>query len=266
MNYNYIILLILLLLSYFIYFFHRNIYISFNKSNLKHIIVYKTLLPKIRLGRIGDGGYTIIDNLDYDFFISCGVNDDISFENDFLNKYQYLNCIAFDGSINKLPYNRDRLSLIQKYIGTKNNNTTTDLKEYITNYNNIFLKMDIEEFEFDWLNIYSSDELKKFKQITMEVHFDNLSTNSYNINQKLQILGKLADTHWLVHVHPNNYGKIIHNNGFIIPAAIEFTYIRKDLQNYIGLNDDTIPSKYDIINNPYMFDINLKGYPFTTRY
>jgi len=266
MNYNYIILLLLLLIIYYFYSTFNIIYTSFNKSNLKSIIVYKTLLPKIRLGRIGDGGYTIIDNLDYDFFISCGVNDDISFENDFLNKYSYLNCIAFDGSINKLPYNRDRLSLIQKYIGTTNNNTTTDLKEYIANYNNIFLKMDIEEFEFEWLNIYSSNELKKFKQITMEVHFNYLSTNTFNIDQKLQILGKLAETHWLVHVHPNNYGKIINYNGFILPAGIEFTYIRKDTQNYIGLNEDTIPSKYDIINNPYRSDIILNGYPFTTNY
>jgi len=267
MNYNYIIFLIILIVFYFIYFIYKNIiYISFNKSNLKNIIVYKTLLPKIRLGRIGDGGYTIIDKLDYDFFISCGINDDISFENDFLNKYPNINCLAFDRSIDKLPYNRDRLSLIKKYIGTENNNNTTDLKEYIANYNNIFLKMDIEEFEFDWLNIYSSNELKKFKQITMEVHFNHLSTNTFNIDQKLQILGKLAETHWLIHVHPNNYGKIINNDGFILPAGIEFTYIRKDLQNYIGLNDDTIPSKYDIINNPNGPDIILNGYPYTTNY
>jgi hypothetical protein len=155
-------------LSYFINFFYRNIYVSFNKSNLKHIIVYKTLLPKIRLGCINDGGYTIVDNLDYDFFISGGINDDISFENDFLNKYPYLNCIAFDGSINKLPYKRDRLSFIKKYIGTINNDNITNLKEYIKNYNNIFLKMDIEEFEFDWLNIYSSDELKKFNDLKLD--------------------------------------------------------------------------------------------------
>jgi hypothetical protein len=257
---------ILILYIIHVIYFKDFIYTSFNKSNLKSIIVYKTLLPKIRLGKINDGGYVIIDTLNYDYFVSCGINDDISFENDLLNKYPNLSCIAFDGSINELPYQRDRLQLITKHIGTINNTTTTDLKDYIKNYNNIFLKMDIEEFEFEWLNTYSLDDLKKFKQITMEVHFDSLSNRGYNINQKLKILDKLAQTHWLVHVHPNNYGKKIINNGFMLPAGIEFTYIRKDIQNYVGLNSDPIPSKYDIVNNPNGPDIFLYGYPFTTNY
>ena len=85
----------------------------------------------------------------------------------------------------------------------------------------------------------SHDNLKKFKQITIEVYFNYLPINYFNIDQKLQILRKLADMHYLVHVHLNNFSKIINNNGFILPASIEFTYIRKDLQNYVGLNDDT---------------------------
>ena len=104
----------------------------------------------------------------------------------------------------------------------------------------------------------------KFKQITMEVHFNHLSTNTFNIDQKLQILGKLAETHWLIHVHPNNYGKIINNDGFILPAGIEFTYIRKD---FLELNDEPVPSSIDQKNSPHIeLEHDLKGYPYNTLY
>ena len=50
-----------------------------------------------------------------------------------------------------------------------------DLKSYIQNNNNIFLKMTIEGFEFNWMDYINENELNKFSQIVIEMRcsFDN---------------------------------------------------------------------------------------------
>ena len=82
--YFWISILSFILILYLIYdiYFKNFIYTSFNKSNLKSIIVYKTLLPKIRLGKDYDGGYIICDipNINYDCFLAGGIETDLSFE------------------------------------------------------------------------------------------------------------------------------------------------------------------------------------------
>ena len=64
--------------------------------------------------------------------------------------------------------------------------------------------MDIEEWEFEWLQSVSSNILNKFKQITIELHFNPINTGKYSIDEKLILLNKLSKTYWLVHAHTNN--------------------------------------------------------------
>ena len=45
---------------------------------------------KIRLGKDNDGGYVIYDGLNYDLIIGCGISNDLSFEEDFVKKYNFL--------------------------------------------------------------------------------------------------------------------------------------------------------------------------------
>jgi len=269
---KYIIILFIFVL---IYIYYRNISEKYNPniseifekcwdlSNLKSIVVYKTILPKIKIGNKHDGGYVIIDNLTYDYYISCGIERDISFDDHFLKKYPNINGVGIDGSIDGFPYELDRFKFIKKFVGSTNDNNTTNLIEYTNKYNNIFLKMDIEEWEFEWLQSVSPDILNKFKQITIELHFDPLSTGKYSIDEKLILLNKLSNTHWLVHAHPNNWANVYVCNNIILPHSLEVTYIRKDVQSDIGFNEEQIPSKYDNPNSTSRADISLSGYPYT---
>jgi hypothetical protein len=79
-------------------------------ENFDHFIVYQSPYEKIRLGQKEDGGYVICEMGDvYDICLSCGVENDISFDIDFLNKYPKQVIHAFDGTIQKMPksiYNR----------------------------------------------------------------------------------------------------------------------------------------------------------------
>lgn len=221
--------------------------------------VYKTPShTKIRLGSKYDGGYVIVDNVcDYDLFVSCGISDNIDFEVDFLNRYKNVNCLAFDGTISNIPVNNQNITFIKKNIGDKNDEKTTTLIDYFKNNNNIFLKMDIETFEFIWLSHMSDEELKKVAQIVIEIHFPfTLADHVFNrlcgtieVNKKIDIIQKLFKNHKLFHIHGNSAcGKCMYN-GKELPNVIECTFVRNDLITDSEISFDNIPDpKLDNVN------------------
>ena len=79
-----------------------------------------------------------------------------------LKKYPNINGVGIDGSVDGFPYELDRFKFIKKFVGSTNDDNTTNLTEYTNKYNNIFLKMDIEEWEFEWLQSVTPDILNKF--------------------------------------------------------------------------------------------------------
>ena len=81
------------------------------------LTVFKSPFEKKRLGKDNDGGYIIaeIPNIKYTTLLAGGIDDDISFEEDFLKKYAVDNAYAFDGTINKLPKENTQITFIKKY-------------------------------------------------------------------------------------------------------------------------------------------------------
>jgi hypothetical protein len=238
--------------------------------SLDFLIVYQSNNPKIRIGSKNDGGYIIASNIEYDHIISCGIADDITFEKDFLDKYPHVRCTAYDGTINDLPEKHPRIDYIKKNISYYNSNTKTNLHDIISQYSNIFLKMDIESYEYRWIHTLSLEQLTKFKQIVIEIHFpfNNINCSIFDaplpVDEKFDSLRKLAETHTLIHLHPNNNCGISIFEGHVVPNVFECTYVRKDIQKPILKNRDIIPTILDSpnINAP---DIYLYDYPFVER-
>ena len=222
---------------------------------------------KFRLGDNSDGGYVICD-LDgsYDSYICCGIGDKCSFDSEFLQKYNYIkkkDAFAFDGTINNYCMSTENINFIKKNISNKNDNLHTNLHDLIDKYNDIFLSMDIEGFEYLWLQSLTIDQLKSFKQIAIELHDLNNNDNKLKIAMINNGLEKLNKTHYIVHAHGNNYAGIYNN----IPDVLELTLIRKNnftdgpLKNMIPL-----PIKYlDYPNNKDAPDHNLNIYPFSNQ-
>jgi len=143
-----------IILVYFYYLFkgiiNYRIYI-YKMSVLETLTVYKAPYEKIRVGKQNDGGYVIcMLPGDYDYLVSGGIAGDISFEQHFLDLKLASKCVAFDGTIEKLPLTEDdnRIQFIKKNIAPINNESLTNLHEYIEPYENVFLKLDIEGHEF----------------------------------------------------------------------------------------------------------------------
>ena len=78
-------------------------------------------------------------------------------------------------------------------------------------------------------------------------------------NDKIKCLQKLANTHYIVHAHGNNYGPVVNN----IPDVIELTYINKNYFNLLPeLNTQSLPIMNLDFSNNNSPDINLNCYPF----
>ena len=240
------------------------------ENNLDYLKVYNTEHTKIRIGSIYDGGYVIGENLKYDILISCGISTDITFEDIFTNKYN-IDCLAFDGTIDNLPHDdNNKIKFIKKNIGPEENDKNTNLKNVLINHDNIFLKMDIETYEFRWLEIMTDDEINKFSQIVIEFHFPFSNPGFTHldkdilIDRKINCLRRLANSHYLVHFHGNNCCGVRMYNNITVPNVFECTYIRKDLCHITSRNTTNIPdSLLDNKNVSHNPDIYLSGYPYT---
>jgi hypothetical protein len=226
-------------------------------SNLR-VIQYDN---KIRLGNKGDGGYVIANIPDYDCYISAGVGGDESFSNDLINHFNIKESHGFDGTIDILPINApEGMNFYRMNISPYQSKNTVNLRRYIDNFKDIFLKMDIEGYEYPWLNSLSLSDLKKFKQITIEFHGINDNSLNYTYEMKQQCLNKLFQTHYIIHAHGNNCCKTINK----IPNVIELTYVRKDIiGENIEHNKTAFPIKnLDFPNSNNSPDIPLNFYPF----
>ena len=233
-----------------------------NKIDLEYLTIYD-FLNKKRLGIQGDGGYVIgILDGEYDFYISAGVSNEESFSRDFINMYRMnkTNCAAFDGTIKNYPYEyTNNITFYKRNIAPFKSDHTANLSYFTDNYDDIFLKMDIEGHEYPWLNSLTEKQLNKFKQIVIEFH--GIHDNSWNTNlsDKIDCFRKLSKTHYAIHIHGNNFDGITNN----IPNVIEVTYIRKNAIDYIPiLNSQRLPSNLDVPNNLGKKDYYLNFPPF----
>lgn len=216
------------------------------------------IYTKNRIGKANDGGYVIADPFKYDCLISAGISDDSSFEREFLRLHSDIPCFAFDSTIASFPQQQDRIMWWKKNISSQNGPTTTNLHELIDKYHNIMLKMDIENGEYDWLPTLSDTHLSRLVQIVIEFH-------SLEKPQNWIWLQKLSRTHWLVHVHANNFCRPTEIQGVTIPHACEFTFVNKCHINCDHLERDFtgIPGSIDQKNVLALPETVLVGYPYT---
>ena len=151
-------------------------------------------------------------------------------------------------------------TFIRRNIGKDKNAKFANLSYFTEKYENIFLKMDIEGSEYEWLLSLNKDRLNKFAQIVIECHGINDNSWGTDYNNKFECFKKLSDTHFLIHIHGNNYAGITNN----IPDVVELTYIRKNcLKEEPVLNNEKLPIKnIDFPNKQNVSDYDLSFYPF----
>ena len=241
---------------------------------MENLILFSPTHEVQRVGKNNDGGY-VICNLpgEYDLFISGGISDDISFEQHFLNMYPNLKCYAFDGTVNSLPTNDQRVTFIKKNIGKYDSLKTTNLKSYMERFNNIFMKIDIEGHEFR-LFPELEDYMSKIKQLVLEVHspgdiklHQNYFKGLEDIDHSFMfnMFAMINKTHTLVHVHANNGCQSHVYDGVILPNVFECTFIRNDFVTDKVPNKTPLPLPIDMKNILNKQDYFINYYPFVKQ-
>jgi hypothetical protein len=223
------------------------------------LTVYQCPYPKLRLGKDFDGGYIIADipEIKYELLLAGGIEIDISFEEDFIKKYD-VRCIAFDGTINKLPKENNKIEFIKKNIGFDNTDKITNLHDLININKNIFIKMDIEGGEIPWIKSLHDEQINKFDQIVMEYH-------TPFSDKEIDVFDKINKNHILIHYHGNNCCGTRNHKGVVIPNYFECTYLHKKFFiNPPQLNTDLIPGILDM-KNTHRSEIYIDYPPFVNK-
>ena len=213
-----------------------------------------------RLGSKNDGGYIIPEFIinHTTFFLSGGINLNHKFEKDFIqiSNINYNNVLV-DKSIkpnlffkNNLKFRNifeffksifyfikyinqffffyfSKANILYEYIGGDNNHLYTNinnlLKKYnLTNADNIFIKLDIEGYEYEAL--LNTDIFKKYNIISLVVEFHDID-NNYNLFNKT--LEKLSiNKLYICYLNGNNYTDYLPEHN--IYNCTEFTFVNID--------------------------------------
>jgi hypothetical protein len=248
------------------------------KAQLPSFFSFNTPNDLIRIGRNFDGGY-LVSKSDIDrseILIGLGINDDWSFEEDFLHRKK-VDVFAYDASVNEryffkqliksviridnikllghwlkviLKYRRffsqKNVRHIQKFVGLNSENksycTFEDVLNKIDN-DKIFLKIDIEGSEYRFLD----DIVKNEDRITgMVIEFHDCDIHLQEIEG---FINKFSLK--LVHIHANNFSPIRKDDD--LPLVLELTFSKyADTFEKIKL-----PHQLDMRNNKYFSEVEI---------
>ena len=231
------------------------------------VTIYQSPFPKRRIGRWTDGGYAIADipGMKYSALFAGGVCDDISYEEDFIRYQENPNMpvFAFDGTVDRLPDSpfQNQIKFNKKNIGEIENDEYTNLHALFALYNQskptLFVKMDIEGGEVDWIKSLQPEHMNSIAQFVMEFH------KPFG-EAEIGMFSKINKTHLPIHFHPNNVGGTRIHNGVYFPNVFECTYLHKSFFNgEAELNRDYIPNdKVDVRNLGFKDEIWMSHPPF----
>jgi hypothetical protein len=255
-------------------------------------VVYKTPYSKYRIGNQSDGGYVVcnIPSVQYDLLLSGGVDNDSSFEDDFLNRCPTIQCFAYDGTIQRSPSKHPRFIWIPKnisdhtssvvrvpvseriafrggkvktlynYIERQTENPpVTNLHDVLQTHRSVFLKMDIEGYEIPWFESLNDNHMDRLSQIVIEFH-------SPFSERENRVFEKLNKTHVLVHIHGNNNCGTRVYKDIVFPNVFECTYIHKRyIRGDLEKNTEAFPTTLDRPNIPAKEEIYLDHWPFVSH-
>ncbi len=224
-----------------------------------------------RMGNDNDGGYLINPKIIFEseYLISFGIFDDWSFEKSLIKKNKNIKVFCYDDLISfQFIIERKIKEIILGLISLKFKNffkkiytifdfiiyknklnfnkrviKENDLNEITEKLNNIFLKVDIEGAEYKILNDIKNVENKL---TCLVIEFHDVYENREKIEKFISEF-KLK----LIHIHPNNYGKVDKNGD---PNIIELTF---DKRPSIIDNINILPNCHDQKNDPNSDDIKL---------
>jgi hypothetical protein len=186
----------------------------------------------VRIGEEGDGGYLLPN--DFDGMTNCfspGVSLEVHFEKDLANRG--IKSFLADHSVDSLPIANPLFDFEKKFLGMDNDSTYMTLENWIEakvgdDASDMILEMDIEGAEYDVIFDTPSETLNRFRIIVIEFHNLEALLDKYGYRLINLAFRKIQKDFEIVHIHPNSHSRRVNYKGYVIPSAMEFTFLRKD--------------------------------------
>lgn len=199
---------------------------SRSKSLTELLIPFKTNLTKKRIGKEGDGGYILLQEIfnDCDTVYSYGIDDSEnsdSFDAECANYNKTV--FMFDGTIEREQSKNPRLVFRKENVTAGNLHSHLSINNNI-NKKNMILKMDIEGHEYPVIekNIKLINDC--FSMMCIEFHGLN-NPNYCNYENKNHVLELILEYYDIFHMHANNWVA----KKFDVPNVMEISFVRKGI-------------------------------------
>jgi hypothetical protein len=213
---------------------------------MKNVTLPKIFMPYycsgiIRLGKDHDGGYLVNekDVINSSWLLSFGIGEDVSFEEQFIKKNERCSVIAYDSTIG----NEHDDFFTDRHKINRENISSSNINRVLCDYNNVFLKCDIDGSEYEILHDLIENS-NRFTGVTIEFHG---ITNYNNFNDLTNFISKFDLR--LIHVHINNYSYVVSNYTSFTPDVVELTFTSYR-ENTSLVKNIELPHRLDMTNNP----------------
>lgn len=227
----------------------------------------KTLQPLLtsdaleRIGPESDGGYLLPrDALAIDALYSPGVASVSTLELHFAE--HGVPCYLIDGSVDSPTVSHPQFNFESIFLGNKTRTGWVTLSDWIAGTQpystDLGLQMDIEGFEYEVLQSADHALLNRFRFLVIEFHnLEKLISREF-FEGFSEILSKIQVSHFVAHVHGNNYSLPVRFNSAHIPRSIEVTFLRR--KDYPAGQVSDIPHELDRPNNPNYSEIDISNF------
>ena len=211
----------------------------------------------IRLGPPADGGYLVPDDLTgIAACFSPGVALLSGFERDCANLG--MKVFMADRSVDGPAEPHELFQFTRKFVGATTSDSVMTIDDWVKDAlpdsdDDLLLQVDIEGAEYESFLSTSDATMNRFRIIVSEFHnLDKLFNRPFFGLARTTFL-KLLQTHYCVHIHPNNYLGTVRVGDLEIPKLAEFTFLRKDRTHDQGFVQ-TFPHHLDCdnTNNPHL--------------
>ena len=192
----------------------------------------------IRLGGPNDGGYLVPDQLDgIEACFSPGVAAQTEFERDCLKRGIAIHMADASVDDPHLDGQDVPTSFEKKFLGSSTQEEFIRLDDWVHSKcpgtSDLMLQMDIEGSEYEVLHSMSDSLLERMRIMVIEFH--GLNDVWFGGGRFIMSsIRKIAASHRVVHVHPNNADPVYQWFNVQIPNSLEVTFMRKSSCSKVG--------------------------------
>jgi hypothetical protein len=232
---------------------------------LKFLTIYEVPDKSlIRIGGPNDGGYVMYRPESKSTAISLGVGPNVSWDQNMVLLGHRVE--MFDPTIKRPPNkvsgaNFHRLGVVGNLEDQPNVDlrSIAELREFCkSDDKDLILKIDVEGAEWSAFANTTSAELEHYTQILVEFHDLHKISNDTQFELMKKAITNLCTTHFAVHLHANNYSRLVRFGRYWFPDAIEVSFIRKSDASLARIRS-VVASEFDNPNCSELSEFNLEG-------